>query len=1225
MSNKTEKDKWRFAVDRGGTFTDVIGVDPAGTYHTVKLLSSSSAYGDACIEGIRRVLGIASGPLQAEKISSIRFGTTAATNALLERKGGRVALFISRGFADLLDIGYQSRPDIFSLCPVKPAHLYSSVFEVDERIGPDGSVEEGLDPERLIDDIAKIRDMVDAVAVVLMHSWKNPVHELLCEEVLKSHGVDNVFLSHKTVNLIKIVTRGQSTMVDAYLSPVMAKYMEEIRGDTAGIPIEFIKSSGGLAPPESFTGKEAVFSGPAGGVIAVGRVAVEAGLRGAIGFDMGGTSTDVSRYDGRFEKVYEEAVDGVELQGESLDINTVASGGGSILLFDGQRMRVGPGSAGAIPGPACYGLGGPLTVTDANLFTGRVLKGFFPETFGPDGRSPVDEDVVGEKFRELTDEINRGTGNRLTPEETALGFLDIANEKMALAIKEISVSRGFDVRRYAIVSFGGAGGQHACRIAERLGIEKVLFHPLASLMSAYGIGIARTTKKATKTVLACYTREVHERLREEFRGMERETVPGHWEGESRGRKEVDLRPLGADTYITVEFTDYEATLVRFKEQYRGLFGFFPDDRPVEAVNLRFEVEKTGEYFPGYCVATRDAVSVTPIAFSEVIYPGGKVRAPVYGRTGLPASFTVRGPALITDEHSTLVLDPGFEAITGSDGVITARKVPEVKGAEVPEGAGGKKASAGPDPILLEVFNNLFQSVASEMGSTLRNTAHSVNIKERLDFSCAVFDTEGDLVANAQHIPVHLGAMADTVKAIKEDKGKSMRGGDVYISNNPYRGGSHLPDVTVVEPVFSKEGKLRFFVAARGHHADIGGKTPGSLPPEVRHIEEEGVLLDGALIVRDGRFMEEELRLMLTRHRYPARNIDERVSDIRAELSACAKGVKELNALMERYGWETVSRYMGFVQDNAEFAVKKALARFLGKGNVFKADFTDALDDGTKIRAIVTITGGEAPPMTLRAIVDFTGTGPEHREDNLNAPLPVTRSAVLYVLRVLIDEDIPLNSGCLKPVEVIVPEGSILNPVYPSPVGSGNVETSQRVVDALIGALGVAAASQGTMNNLLFEVEGEPTYYETIAGGAGAVDGCSGASGVQVHMTNTRITDPEVLEVRHPGVRLDRFCLRKGSGGEGLFRGGDGVEREIRFLKPAEVSIISERRCLAPYGLKGGSSGSRGENLLKGVDGKETALGHRAFVRVEAGSSIVIKTPGGGGYGEIIDLSRTGVK
>jgi len=1204
--------KWRFAVDRGGTFTDVVGIDPEGRYHTLKLLSSSTEYDDASIEGIRRILGVRSGEgLPEEEIGAIRFGTTVATNALLERKGGRVVLFITAGFSDLLEIGYQDRPEIFSLCIEKPSVLYSAVIEVEERIDVNGNVVEPLNRQRLEEAIerAGIKDM-DSAAVVLMHAWKNPGHEVLCEDILRERGFRNIFLSHRTVNLIKIVSRGQSTLVDAYLSTVMARYLDGIRDAVGDIPVHFMQSSGNLCGPHMFRGREAILSGPAGGAIAVGEIAGSMGLKGAVGFDMGGTSTDVTRYEGGLERLYERVIEGIDLQTEMININTVAAGGGSILWFDGRKMRVGPESAGAWPGPACYGFGGPLTITDANLITGRTGPDDFPRTFGPDRRSPIDMAVVREQFDILTGEINRSMSDGMTPEQAALGFLRIANEKMAMAIKEISVSKGYDVRDYALVCFGGAGGQHACEVASLLDMDTVIFHPLGGVLSAYGIGLASPAVKREKTVLLEYTPDSHRIIGEMFDAMRDEMILHEEEGGGReARKEVDIRPLGADTYLTVAFTGYEDTVEAFRRKYRRVFGFSPDDVPLEAVNIRIEVSAREDYFSRYHEDRQgQQASVEPGCWRNVFYEDGWSRVPVHRRERLAPGHALKGPALVVDRYSTLVIDPGFEAAMAENGVVVVKRV------------GGKRRTAPEghdraDPVLLEVFNSLFMNISTEMGYTLRNTAHSVNIKERMDFSCAVFDSRGDLVANAPHIPVHLGSMADTVKAVIETRGKDMRPGDIYLTNNPYRGGSHLPDVTVVCPVFSDRGEIIFFTAARGHHADIGGSVPGSLPPFAGHIEDEGVVIDGLLLVREGEFREDALLEIFRSHRYPVRNETERIADLRAQIAACYRGMHELNRVIEWYGLETVRKYMGFIQDNAEYAVKTALAGFLGGDDLFESTFEDRLDDGTPLRVNVRIRAGENPPDTVKAVFDFTGTGGQHDRDNLNAPLSVTRSAVLYVLRAITGTDIPLNGGCMRPVEMIVPEATILNPRFPAPVASGNVETSQRVVDVLLGALGMAAASQGTMNNFLFQVEGDTPYYETIAGGAGAMDGCPGASGVQVHMTNTRMTDPEVLEYRHPQVMIRQFRFRKGSGGEGRFRGGDGVVREIRFLKAATASLISERRTSRPYGMAGGGEGARGENLLIRRDGKVEKLPGRATVQVREGESIVIKTPGGGGFGK----------
>ncbi|UCH80273.1 MAG: hydantoinase B/oxoprolinase family protein [Nitrospiraceae bacterium] len=1205
--------KWKFAVDRGGTFTDVVGVDPAGRFHSLKLLSHSSAYKEASIEGIRRILALPPGhPLPEDQIEWIRFGTTIATNALLERKGGKVALIITKGFADLLEIGYQSRPDIFSLCIKKPSLLYSIVYEVEERMDHRGNIVEPIHTDQLSDIMNRLKNAdVQAVAVVLLHSWTNPDHELCLERALTKNGFDNIYLSHKSVNLIKVVSRGLSTLVDAYLSTVLMEYMCSIRDQTRNIPVEFMQSSGILTRPAHFSGKSAILSGPAGGVVAVGAMAKERGISGLIGIDMGGTSTDVCRYEGRLEKIFEKTVSDIPIQTEMLDIVTVAAGGGSILKFNGQRMIAGPESAGADPGPACYGLGGPLSVTDANLVTGRIIPTYFPERFGADRISPLDLKAAEKGFSALRDRINFSMGTSYSSRDVAMGFLRVSNEKMAMAIKEISVSRGFDVRNYGLVCFGGAGGQHACSIATLLGIDTVLVHPLSSVMSAYGIGLSRRAWKRAKTVLRPFNQDTYVELMAILREIETELIQLHRPGNKSViiKHEIDLRPKGSDAFLTVECKDFNKTAELFTTRYKRLFGFTPDITELEAVNVRTELQESVQYLPMY---KRDfnmgSNTSGPVSNSEIYYPGGAVKAPVYLTASLEPYKKITGPAYIIDRDFTLIVDPGFSAEADDTGVIILNRVDKMQNFH-------KKKDGNPDPVLLEVFNNLFMGIASEMGITLKNTSFSVNIKERLDFSCALFDAAGNLIANAPHIPVHLGSMSDAVKDLIHERKSDMHEGDMYLTNSPYHGGSHLPDLTVISPVYSDKGKLMFFTAARGHHSDIGGATPGSMPPQASHIDEEGVLIHNFVLVRKGSFREAPLRDMLLKSAYPVRNINERLHDFRAQIAACRKGISELENILKRYGPGTVTEYMAHVRNNAEYSVKKALKKFVSEGNEFKSSFEDFLDDGTRIRATVKISAGNNPPETVNVVIDFSGTGRQHVDDNLNAPEAISRSAVLYVMRALTDEDIPLNSGCLNPVVIIIPEGTILSPVYPAPVASGNVETSQRIVDVLLGAFGAAAASQGTMNNLLFEAEGEPPYYETIAGGSGATDTCDGASGVQVHMTNTRMTDPEILEYRHPGVRLKKFIIRRGSGGRGRFRGGDGVIREMQYLKPATVSIISERREYAPYGINGGEPGQKGINYIRKSNGKLVRLKHREMINTDTGDSIIIETPGGGGYGE----------
>jgi 5-oxoprolinase (ATP-hydrolysing) len=1205
--------KWKFAIDRGGTFTDIVGIDPEGNFHSLKLLSQSGSYKEASIEGIRRILDLsAETHLSEDQIEGIRFGTTVATNALLERKGCNVALLITKGFADLLEIGYQSRPDIFTLCVRKPSLLYADVLEIDERIDHAGNTIKSINTARLPEMIDRLKAAnVQAVSVVLLHSWTNPEHELRLEEELRKNGIHNIFLSHKTANLIKVVSRGQSTLVDAYLSNILEEYMLYIRKETGNIPVEFMQSSGMLAGPDSFTGRNAILSGPAGGVVAVAALAEDKNMSGLIGFDMGGTSTDVCRYEGRFEKMYEKTVADIPLQTEMLDIVTVAAGGGSVLHFDGQRMTAGPESAGAHPGPACYGLGGPLSVTDANLITGRIIPSYFPESFGPGGNAPLDLEVSQLKFDALRDEINSCMRTEYSSRDIATGFLRVANEKMAMAIKEISVSRGFDMRKYGLVCFGGAGGQHACSIATLLGIDTIMVHPLSSVMSAYGIGLSRRAWKTVRTVLQPFNKDTHENLLTIIREIESGLIRKNNLGsrELIRQHAIDIRPKGSETYLTIEHMDFSETVELFNISYQRLFGISPDSSELEAVNVRAEIQLSGNYMPSFKRSgPADRHMNNTDLYSEIYYSDGVVKAPVYMTDSLNPYEKIIGPAFIIDRDFTVIVDPGFSAEADAAGVINIQRVDNIHQPH-------KGHRGSPDPVLLEVFNNLFMGIAAEMGITLQNTAFSVNIKERLDFSCALFDAEGGLIANAPHIPVHLGSMADAVKALIKDRQGDMSEGDMYLSNSPYHGGSHLPDLTIISPVFSDKGNIIFYTAARGHHSDIGGTTPGSMPPASSHIDEEGVLIHNFSILHKGTFREEPLKNTLLNCRYPVRNINERLHDFRAQIAACRKGMTELENLLDRYEIETVTEYMEHVQNNAEYSVKKALMQFVKESNAFNSSFEDYLDDGTKIKVTVSISTGNNPPETVHAVIDFSGTGRQHDNDNLNAPEAVTRSAVLYVLRVLTGESIPLNSGCLNPVDILIPSGTILSPVYPAPVASGNVETSQRIVDVLLGAFGVAAASQGTMNNLLFEAEGEPPYYETIAGGSGATQGCPGASGVQVHMTNTRMTDPEILEFRHPGVRLEQFTLRRGSGGKGRFTGGDGVIRELTYLKPATVSILSERRKYAPYGIKGGGPGHTGANFLRKNDGSLITLKHREVINTEAGESIIIETPGGGGYGE----------
>lgn len=1219
--------RWFFSVDRGGTFTDVMGIDPRGEVHMSKLLSRSDRYADPAIEGIARMMGVSRGhPLPQSRVATIRMGTTVATNALLERKGIPVALFITRGFRDLLEIGYQNRPHLFKLVIEKPEKVYRCVKEVNERIDHTGKVIRPLDADAAWEDLLRIRRMgISSVAIVLMHSWKKPDHEIALARLARKAGFPQVSVSHEIMPLIKIVDRGQTTVVDAYLSPLLRAYIESIRRYTGNIHLEFMQSSGGILDAPSVSGKDAILSGPAGGVIGAAAVARLNNLSESIGIDMGGTSTDVSRYDGTFEKVLEMKTGGIQFHAPALRVNTVAAGGGSLLWFDGQKLRVGPESAGARPGPASYGLGGPLALTDANLLLGRLIPAYFPKTFGSRQQSPLDTGIVKAKFRELTAEINGVLGTSLTPVQVALGFVKIANETMARAIKEISVSRGFDVRTHGLIAFGGAAPQHACALARILGMQSVVIHPAAGILSAYGIAGASHLRYMVKSVIRPldrpFTRSLSRRVETLAKPEVQELIQaGSGKETIRTHCYLDIRPEGTDTFLTLPVTHpsretLPETLPRtFRKEYRRLFGFDPADSPLEVVNIRVEVvagghlfRETRERMPG---DTKGRVPpVLPRETVPVYFHPEATSTPVYRRQDCPVGCRIRGPAVIVEEFSTTVVEPGFAATVSPYRHLILTREEEKR----------EMVSTRRDPVMLEVFNHLFMSAAEQMGYTLANTAHSTNIKERHDFSCAIFDPEGNLVANAPHIPVHLGAMGESVKSIIADNKGRMRPGDVYCMNNPHKGGSHLPDVTVVAPVFSRRDpgdSPLFYVASRGHHADIGGIAPGSMPPFSSSLEEEGVVIDNFLLVREGRFRERQIRELLLSGPYPARNLEERISDLKAQIASLNAGIRELDRLVEKYGFGTVRAYMGHVRDNAARAMEEALARLLlGKRQILRR-FEDTLDDGSTIAVRLTLMRGNGSSPSCTAEVDFSGTGPQI-PGNLNAPVSVTKAAVLYVFRSLIDEDIPLNSGCMVPITVRIPRGCLLNPSSDAAVAGGNVETSQRIVDVLLGALGVAAASQGTMNNFLFgRADGRgKQYYETIAGGSGATPGHRGATAVQVHMTNTRITDPEVLESRYPEVRIDRFAIRRGSGGKGKFRGGDGTIREILFLRSRKASIVSERRRYPPYGLAGGSPGVRGRNLLIRSDGSRRELGGKAQLTVKRGDRIVIKTPGGGGYGK----------
>lgn len=1202
---------WRFWIDQGGTFTDVVAVDPGGRRHVRKLLSRSPQYTHAPIQGIREVLGLAPKDPIPPTIESVRLGTTVATNALLERRGEPLALLITEGFADLLEIGYQERPELFALEIRKTLPLYQQVVEVQERLDASGAVRVPLDEVRAREHLLELKgEGVDSLAICLLHAYRNPDHELRLGALARELGFQEVSLSHQVAREMKVVGRGDTTCVDAYLTPLLRRYLQEVaEALPPGTRLLLMQSSGGLTEATHFSGKNAVLSGPAGGLIAAGFLAREARVERVIGFDMGGTSTDVSRFDGSFDRVYETRVAGVRLKAPMLDIRTVAAGGGSLLRFQGGRFQVGPESAGADPGPACYRRGGPLAVTDANLLLGRIQPDLFPSCFGPGGDQPLDREASREAFEELAREVREATGEELSPEEVAAGFLRIADQAMAAPVQEISVARGYDVREYTLLAFGGAAAQHACSLARSLGMRRVLLHPLGGVLSAYGMGLARVEHETSRSFLrpldAAGLLALQEPLGELEQVCREELLrQGAQAGEISLTPSLDLRYQGVDQPLTIPLPEaslgqsevLQGLVEAFEAAHRQLFGFVSPGVPLEVENLRVRAVSGGAPDPertrpeiGRRLDAEAAESRATVWFPD---SEGKLEAhsvPVFSRRDLHPGDRLEGPALVTEEVSTIVVDPGWQAR------VTSRRHLVLEVDAPPPAA---LVTTRRDPVNLELFHNLFMSCAEQMGRVLERVSHSTNIKERLDFSCALFDPTGNLIANAPHIPVHLGAMAATVQAVLEEVGESMAPGDVFLSNDPYHGGSHLPDVTVVTPVFGEDESLRFVVASRGHHADIGGITPGSMPANSTSIEEEGIRLHAFRLVSRGRFDEAGIRSALSQGPWPARNLPERLSDLRAQVAANQAGQEVLAELEERYGYPVLAAYMGHVLDNGEETVRELL-RDLPDG---ERVFVDHLDEGARIQLTLTVSGE-------RAVLDFEGTSPQ-LPGNCNAPRAVVRAAVLYAVRCLTPRTLPLNSGCMRPLELRIPEGCLLCPRPPAAVVGGNVETSQRVVDVLLGSLGKLAASQGTMNNLTFGDE-QVSYYETLCGGAGAGLGFDGASAVHTHMTNTRITDPEVLEVRYP-VLLRRFAVRRGSGGSGTYRGGDGVVRELEFLRPQQVSLLGERRALAPFGLHGGGAGASGRNTwIRGS--QELPLPAKVHLELAPGDRLRIETPGGGGY------------
>ncbi len=1192
---------WNFWIDRGGTFTDVLARGPDGALIVRKLLSQApERYEDAALEAITTILRDHGGAKAA--IESVRIGTTIATNALLERKGAPLVLVVTEGFADALEIGVQARPDIFARHIVKPDMLYQRVIEARERVTAEGEVVIALDEVKARTALQDAYDAgLRACAIACLHGWAFPAHEQRLAEIAREIGFIQISISSEISGLIKFIGRADTTVADAYLSPILRAYVDGLaRALGKATRLYFMQSSGGLSSAAAFRGRDAVLSGPAGGIVGMAAAARRAGFDHALGFDMGGTSTDVSHHAGMFERTNDTLVAGVRLTAPMLQIHTVAAGGGSICFFDGARLRVGPQSAGADPGPACYRRGGPLTITDCNLLLGRVRPEFFPAVFGPNGDQQLDREIVEARFNELCADIERAIGNRFSPEQAAAGFIDIANQHMAEAIKKISIQRGYDPQGYALCAFGGAGGQHACAVADAVGVRAIVLHPLAGLLSAWGMSLAELRAVREQTVEAPLDACTDLGARAAaLAASAREALIAQGAESVQTSVRVQLKYEGTDVALPLPLAEPETLKITFAAEHKKRFGFTDPGRALIVAAVSAEAVSADNQTEFHLSNLKCATTTAPSTRVRFYSDGAEHDAPVFDRAALPVGFQVDGPAMILENGATTIVDVGWRArMTEASDLVLERTQ-----------ALPSRIAIGTqvDPILLEVFNNRFMSVAEEMGLALQTTASSVNIKERLDFSCALFDPEGGLVANAPHIPVHLGSMGESIREILRQRGdardgRGIRAGDLYMLNAPHAGGTHLPDITVIAPVMLEGDDVpAFFTAARGHHADIGGISPGSMPPDSKTIAEEGVLIENFLLVENGRLRERETRALLGSGLYPARDIDRNIADLKAQIAACVRGGEEVKRLITQYGRAGVDAYMRHVQDNAEEQIRRVIDK-LAPGK-----FAVDLDNGARIEVAV------KPDHAKRtATVDFTGTSTQD-SGNFNAPRAITRAAVLYVFRTLVDDNIPLNEGCLKPIEIIVPEGSLLNPKPSAAVVAGNVETSQNIVDALYGSLGALAASQGTMNNFTF---GDATrqYYETICGGAGAGPGFAGASAVQTHMTNSRLTDPEVLESRFP-VLVERFGIRRGSGGDGKFKGGDGAVRSIRFREKMHAAILSNRRGVAPFGLAGGEAGAAGVNRVERSDGRIEIMSATAATEMQPGDRFVIETPGGGGYGK----------
>ncbi len=1207
---------WHFWIDRGGTFTDIVARTPAGALITKKLLSENPGqYDDAAVAGMREILAEHAGlkpdaPFPADQIAAIKMGTTVATNALLERKGAATVFAVTQGFKDVLRIGTQNRPRLFDLDIQLPEMLYAHVVEIPERVSATGEVMCALDESAAR---ARLTEAFStgarSLAVALMHGYRFTAHEARVMEIAKDIGFTHISASHTVSPLMKLVGRGDTTVADAYLSPLLRRYVAQVSRATNHARLLFMQSNGGLTDAHHFQGKDAVLSGPAGGVVGAAETARAAGFAHIIGFDMGGTSTDVCHINTEHGEAFERGTDniiaGVRIRAPMMQIHTVASGGGSVLSFDGLRFKAGPASAGAHPGPAAYGRGGPLTVTDANVLLGKIQPAHFPAVFGESGTERLNAAVVREKFAALAADVLAATGHARTPEDLAEGFLALAIDSMARAIRTISVQRGYDVTKYTLACFGGAGGQHACLVADALGMTTVFIHPLAGVLSAYGIGLARMRAVKERTVEAPLTGAGLNGITRTLADLSGEAraaliAQGLSDALITVKRRVHLKYEGTDTALEIEFEDAPAMRAAFAAQHKAQFGFVMDGRDLIAQSASAEAISGGES-AGPPAKFKAAAAIPPQTVS-MISGGQKYNAPLHHRAALKPGAFINGPALITEDLATTVVEAGWRAEVNEDGgLVLTRTAPLAR-----RKTAGPPGNESADPLMIEIFNNLIMSIAEQMGAVLQNTSQSVNIKERLDFSCAVFASDGALVANAPHMPVHLGSMGESVRAVLA-RHPHMQPGDVFVLNNPYNGGTHLPDITVVSPVFLEgETAPLFFTASRGHHADIGGRTPGSMPPLSTTVEEEGALLDSLPLVRGGVFQENEIRAALAAGKYPARNPDMNLADLRAQAAANAKGAAELARMVREFGRDTVSAYMGHVQDHAEEAVRRVI------GKLKSGSFTAPMDNGSEVRVAVTVD-----TKARSAVIDFTGTS-EQRPNNFNAPSAVCRAAVLYVFRTLVADDIPMNEGVLRPLTLKIPGGSMLSPKFPAAVVAGNVETSQIICDCLYGALGVLAASQGTMNNFTFG-NARHQYYETICGGAGAGDGFGGASAVQTHMTNSRLTDPEVLEWRYP-VTVEEFSMRANSGGAGKHAGGDGVVRSIKFNEPMTAAILSGRRTTAPFGLNGGENGAPGETTLTRANAPANespqTLAPTEEVSVQPGDVLTIRTPGGGGFGEV---------